>query len=273
MQSTFNLSDQEKAEIVFTERHISHLNSNIFDTNNPIHYTDQPLYSAKNDTNREFDVKNNIIDIPMQKNAAPPVGLNKAIQCFGIDTVLENITEFLASYQDKSFPLVSIGSGNGALEKLILERNNKTNIICIDPFPSSFSQIPIQLSPDYAYDLDLIGANPAIVENCLLLLNWCNPNYSTYDYDAIQRLKPVAFISIYETFRGGNGAAGGEQFYNYIHKTTDYKLIHSTQGIGSGLLIEWYQKCDYEENIIRTTTLPTDVVLEKPFGDEKCIIM
>jgi hypothetical protein len=57
-----------------------------------------------------------------------------------------------------------------------------------------------------------------------LFLNWCEPNDSTYDYEAIIKLKPVAVLSIYEIFRGQNGAAGGEMFFNWTKNNTDYHL-------------------------------------------------
>jgi hypothetical protein len=169
---------------------------------------------------------------------------------------MANMLAFLSNY--KNLPLVSIGSGNGLFEKLILKKNESTQIICIDPNPKSYSKIDVQLNPDYSYDIQLTTEKPDIINNCVLLLNWCCPNNSSYDYDAIINIKPVAFICIYETFMGSNGAAGGERFYGYIRNTKNYKLIHSTIGMDSGLLIEWYQKSDY--NLIPKHQLDTCVV-------------
>ena len=197
--------------------------------------------------------------------------MNKAIVHFGIKTVMDNMRQFIANYPT-DIALISVGSGNGALESRITEDCGK-NIICVDPDPKSYYRIPeIVKVPDYPLVKDLVSASPEIVGNCLLLLNWCNPNDSEYDFEAIQLLKPIAFISIYESFLGDSGAAGGEKFFKYIHNTDEYNLIHLTAGIESGLRIEWYQRSNVEH--VPTHDLETEVELEIPWEeDKKCLIM
>ena len=203
--------------------------------------------------------------------------MNKGITCFGIEQVMLNMEAFVSSYKD--IPLVSVGSGNGLLENEINSKCN-VNIICVDPDPSSYSKPPIVIQPHYNYVKDLINAKPIIVNNCLLLLNWCNPNMSEYDYEAIKLLKPVAFIAIYEEHYHSYGAAGGIKFYEYIHNNDEYNLVHSTKGYEdplmpinySVLLIEWYQK---KELITpNTEKLYSKVKLINIFDDNSdCLIM
>ena len=192
--------------------------------------------------------------------------MNKAINCFGTDTVFNNIGQFLNAYPGLN--LISIGSGNGLLENQIRIRFG-INIICIDPNPESYSRVPIVLAPNFPLVTDLIGVAPQLIGNCLILLNWCNPNKSRYDFDAIQSLRPIAFISIFESFMGGPGAAGGILFYEFIRTGNEYSLIHSTNGIDSGLLIEWHQQKDLP---IPQHNLEDEVDLIMPFN-ENCSIM
>jgi hypothetical protein len=165
--------------------------------------------------------------------------MNKAVKCFGTRTVMTNIGQFLNAYP--GINLISIGSGNGLLEDHI-KTEFGTNTICIDPNPESYSPPPIVTKPDFPSVTALIERSPELVGNCLILLNWCNPNESRYDFDAIQSLRPIAFISIFESYMEESGAAGGQLFYDYIRSNSEYSLIHSTNGIYSGLLIEWYQQ-------------------------------
>jgi len=192
--------------------------------------------------------------------------MNKAIKCFGSEVVMNNIKEFINQYPE--IPFVSIGSGNGLFEKTIQDEFG-IKIICIDPLPESYSPKPVVLYPEYKTTNELIEKNPEIILNCIMLLNWCNPNESTYDYDAIKELKPIAFISIYETYCGSNGAGGGEKFYNFIKDNKIYNCVHMTKGKKCGLKIGWYQK---KELKIPKIELEEEVDLEEEF-DEKCIIM
>jgi hypothetical protein len=77
---------------------------------------------------------------------------------------------------------------------------------------------------DYNSCDELINNNPAIIGNCILFLNWCLPNCSTYDFEAIIKLKPIAVLSIYEDYDGSNGSAGGKMFYDWTKNNTDYHL-------------------------------------------------
>jgi hypothetical protein len=144
----------------------------------------------------------------------------------------ENVVNIISSFYDKyKLPIVSIGSGTGVIEYLAKKKNNDINWICIenDPtmnFPPGSTQYIKEPLMNIVYNScdKLIESTPSIVNNCILLLNWCLPNDSTYDFEAIIKLKPLAVLSIYEIFEGSNGAAGGEMFFNWTNDNSDYHL-------------------------------------------------
>jgi hypothetical protein len=176
---------------------------------------------------------------------------NKGVGAFGLDTVLKNVEAFVrVSYparQDVTSdgapiafhagrkPLISIGSGNAHLEKLIQDQFG-VEIICVDPDPSAFNQappVPIAITPHFPRVSDLIESRPDLVGDCTLLLNWCPPNTSEFDYAAIIALKPLGFLAIFESFLGENGAAGGHSFFELVRGrdqfSSRYHLVHSTR--------------------------------------------
>ncbi len=154
---------------------------------------------------------------------------NKGIRSFGDKIVINLINEFSRYYDNINF--VSIGSGLGGIEYSSKQLYNNINWICVDPDPNNYhsdkSILPF-IKPQYNYCDDLIRDKPEIVGNCILFLNWCEPNKSRYDYDAIIALKPLGILTIYELFGNNNGAAGGELFHNYlIRNRLEYNMKRS----------------------------------------------
>lgn len=149
---------------------------------------------------------------------------NKGIKSFGSENVINIISSFYNTY---NLPIISMGSGSGVIEYLSKQKNDKIDWNCIDSsnivnFPIHTNSKPL-MDINYASCDKIIEVNPSIVGNCILFLNWCLPNESTYDFEAIIKLKPIAILSIYEIYKGSNGAAGGEMFFNWIHYNTDYQ--------------------------------------------------
>jgi hypothetical protein len=177
--------------------------------------------------------------------------LNKGIKSFGYENVINIINSFYNKY---NLPIVSIGSGIGTIEYLS-NKKYKINWICIDidnnpiHFPSYAHKYITEPLMNINYNScdELIKNNSSIIGNCVLFLNWCLPNESTYDYDAIIKLKPLAVLSIYEVYNNNNGCAGGEMFYNWTinsdyHLKEMYKLYYDNS-------ID--DDVEYEENDIR----------------------
>lgn len=156
---------------------------------------------------------------------------NLGIKSYGYKNIVDIISSFHNTYNTYNLPIISMGSGTGVIEYLAKKKNNDINWICIDNditmnFPLGANQYINQplMNIDYNSCDELIINKPDIINNCILFLNWCLPNDSTYDFDAIIKLKPIAVLSIYELFDGSNGAAGGELFYNWTENNTDYHL-------------------------------------------------
>jgi hypothetical protein len=212
---------------------------------------------------------------------------NKGVSSFGLDTVLENIAAFVqVSYPARQEninavdgepisggagrkPLVSVGSGNAHLEKRIQDQYG-VEIICVDPDPTAFNHaaFDIAIPPHFPLVSDLIANRPELVGDCTLLLNWCPPNTSEFDYDAILALKPLGFLAIFESFHGNNGAAGGHSFFEFVRGrdalSSQYQLVHATRASKEdkcGLLIEWHQRSDLPTPVHE---LETEVKLVKP---------
>lgn len=147
----------------------------------------------------------------------PTQYVNKGIMSFGIELVQKRLLD-----EQKRFsyvPMISVGSGMGGFESL----TPNINWILVDPDPMSYeyknSDImdkPIR-DPDYKYVKDLLADKPHIKGNCTLFLNWCDPNYSMYDYEAVIQLQPLMIFTIVEIYMGHCGAAGGELFHDFVH--------------------------------------------------------
>jgi hypothetical protein len=194
---------------------------------------------------------------------------NTGIKSFGYENVVDIISSFYNTY---NLPIVSMGSGTGVIEYLAKKKNNDINWICVDNdptmnFPPDANQYINQplMNIDYNSCDQLIEATPSIVNNCILFLNWCEPNESTYDYEAIIKLKPIAVLSIYEIFEGQNGAAGGEMFYNWTYDNTDYRLKEEYKLFADdydndnyefmNVYISWWQSNslnDFDDAVIRS---------------------
>ena len=147
---------------------------------------------------------------------------NKAIRSFGIDVFYDIFKKVNEKY---NLPIVSVGSGNGAFEQILIDKLN-LNIICIDPNPLKYNSNLLTkpfIEPHYKSVDEFI---PFYNGNCVLLLNWCEPNDSTYDYEAITKLRPISIISIYEIYHGGYGAAGGQKFFDYVKNNNEYKKLN-----------------------------------------------
>lgn len=175
--------------------------------------------------------------------------ISKGVRSFGIDVVTNALEQLVKKY---NVPVVSVGCGLAAIESLTMDkmRGYRNKWVLVDPKPLSyeFRRMPNRTFEhiDYATVGDLVKEHPEIIGKCTLFLNWCLPNESTYDYDAIKQLNPQCILSIFEVYRGSNGSAGGELFYKWFSrlpskfdldfpvlgsppKKSDYCVAHTTQ--------------------------------------------
>lgn len=163
---------------------------------------------------------------------SPVAFMNKGIKCFSCDVVLDHMRKFYQAYGGQ-LPIISVGSGIGAIEYLF-QIQDGIMITCVDPNPMSYAYVyqnsdltqPF-ITPHYSHVGDLIAECPDLVGHCLLFLNWCEPNQSKYDYDAIRQLQPVGVLTIIERFLGDAGCAGGQLFHNWMDSGEMTKIHES----------------------------------------------
>src|SRR5579872_530899 len=135
-------------------------------------------------------------------------GLQELHTVNGFGTLIDYMKELV------DFPVVSVGSGSGYVEKQCMERIKNLHMILVDPVnpaENDFDPVPNHLSQDPAYKFtsDLILDKPEIVSNCHLFLNWPlpDPNEDVYDYEAILLLKPKKIIICCEI----SGSSGSQK--------------------------------------------------------------
>lgn len=184
----------------------------------------------------------------LPKEGLKEMCVSKGVRSFGIDIVSCALEQLVQKYD---VPVVSVGCGLAAIESLTMDKMHgyRNKWILIDPEPLSytFRRMPNKTFEriDYATVDDLVNTQPEIIGNCTLFLNWCIPNESTYDYEAIKKLNPQCILSIFEVFMGSNGSAGGKLFYKWFShlpskfdidfpalesspQKSDYCVAHST---------------------------------------------
>jgi hypothetical protein len=135
---------------------------------------------------------------------------------------ITELVKYLNVFTDK--PIVSVGCGPGLYEAETLKLNPRLDFIMVDPDPRSFENVEPKLAIDAATVPDLIKTRPELVGKCVLLLIWPNPNESTYDYQAVELLNPVAVVTIYEA----KGAAGGDQFHCWLSTVGAKSAVETT---------------------------------------------
>jgi hypothetical protein len=170
------------------------------------------------------------------------------VKSFGNNVVVSYI-KAMNSIEPIELPVVSVGSGLAQIEHEAQKSCPTLKWICVDPNPTSYHDnelaCPIFIQPSYDVVETLIKQQPKVVDNCKLFLNWCLPNFSTYDYEAIILLKPSVVLCIYEEFEGNWGAAGGMKFFKWINdKNKPYREI---------------SKCTLTKNPIHTSDTLYDI--------------
>lgn len=184
---------------------------------------------------------------------------NLAIKSYGTQVSEDILLKFVESYD---LPVVSVGSGSAKLEYSVWQKNEKIRWICVDPEPKSWCAGEVMIKPEYTSVENLVAAEPNLVGKCVLFLNWCFPNESRYDYDAMTILQPVAFLSTVEFFElvfddSPNGSAGGKMFHDFIQNSDKHgyalcfnsTLYYENESSEPPLDIRfiWYQKTDYPQ--------------------------
>ena len=141
-----------------------------------------------------------------------PGTINPAVKTFGFDQI---IAVFNALPIRK---IISVGSGSGTLEE-ILNRGD-FHVYTVEPEPGMWNDCAPDLvaRPTASSVSELLTTRPDIFNNFILLLNFCLPNASSYDMDAITATDPSIIVAIVESL----GGAGGDAFWGWINEQEIY---------------------------------------------------
>jgi hypothetical protein len=142
-----------------------------------------------------------------------------------VEQVFILIRDLLRSHPE--LPIVSLGSGNGAVEYLLSKWcNNSSNWILLDPSPLSWSTGKLFMAPDYPRDKDLMEAKPEIYNNCILFLNSTDPRGSNYDEKCVKKLRPLFIILLTNLRHCVDFKSGTPALKRYLdHEEHYYQLI------------------------------------------------
>lgn len=146
------------------------------------------------------------------------------VESIGISSVIDFFKKAIELYD---LPIISVGSGCAALEK-VLEDELNIQIICVDPDPLSYASIEEPfIYPQYPTVEDMIKVRPEYIDSCILFTCNAEPTISEedipYDYNAIQLLRPKILISIYDDI---DGISGSSKFIQWVEDNED-KIIRS----------------------------------------------
>lgn len=171
---------------------------------------------------RETSIPNAPKKLSMFEKAPEIPVLNPALRQLGID-ILEQY--FATIYNETTDPIVSIGSGNGHVERHMEIVFGKP-ICCVDP-----NQIPNQnqdlyKTSEYLNVHDLLNVMPNLKNNSTLFINWSTPNDSTYDFEAIKAVNPTNVLVVFESTGSGGGTLF-QKWLNFCGVVTDEKFTKS----------------------------------------------
>lgn len=201
---------------------------------------------------------------------------NKAVRCFGLSLIMDYLQQAAGHYR---VPVVSVGSGNGLVERdlenavVCANTGLRPTVYCVDPDPESYLGPPVFKQPDAASTTALLGQHPELVGNCILFLNWPEPNGCTWDMEAVVALQPQAIIAVIERFGNSYGAAGGELLHRFLYDSEDqtYAMVMETKtDLDADLdpIVIWKHRSDLAKPEV---SLPDVVMAEE--GGGGCSLM
>jgi len=241
-----------------------------------------------------------IVSTPLdkKKNGQTSYIFNSYLYHTDIKKMLETMHEFIIYYKK---PVVSVGSGNGCLEQIYLNIYGDTNkIICIDPDPvewyDELSQTDTKNAVGQKYcrndevSVDvLLSKRPELKNNCVIFINWSYPNGPEYDYEAIQKLKPLGILLVsapkidkdemkhqrYEHIKNllEIFPAGTPKLHKYLLTTQDYKRVQLICINNTNLMTEWFTNKDDQSEIKPTNILELPKIFNKTEAEKSLINM
>lgn len=171
---------------------------------------------------------------------------SKGILYLGVENFLSTAVTFCHDVaREGRMPIVSVGSGDGSIERKIAETyreryGTNLDIILVDPDPK-FEYIVHYRDVD-----ELIEKRPGIIGHCSLLIIWpvqqAN-NFDSYDIEAVRTLLPYGLLTVYES----NGGSGSQDFIKFLRSSTDdFVMPYEDMGLWNhmGVIIDIEEDCD-----------------------------
>jgi hypothetical protein len=123
--------------------------------------------------------------------------------------------------QQNNFPCVSIGSGRGSIERRL--EDGRDIIICVDPNPTSYQRVSRTFPdkpPKYKDVHELKAAEPNLIGQCNILLNWPNPDKEgRFDLESILLLHPRRVLLVIDT----TGGSGSDELLCWLQSLPSFK--------------------------------------------------
>lgn len=171
--------------------------------------------------------------------------------------------------------IISVGSGNGVVERMLAEKKKK--VICIDPAFNEWLSVPdglintIAMQPNYLNVDEALKQEPLIMRHATLFLNWCYPTAGPYDIRAVTRIKPMYIVCVYDENRISGSTLFHKDIKNckYGYIPNNYKIVCTTRKIcnfhdgfaATVMVLRLYQCIDITETLDQRTITKLDVLL------------
>ena len=150
-------------------------------------------------------------------------------------TAGEELVNKMISTIPKDAKIISVGSGNGVLERYIQDKMER-NIICIDPLFNGFNTVKKEdimytKQPDFATVDEYLNTREFTSTKTCLLLNWPYPTgylnvaygeeYAKEDYDieAVEKLNSDYIVGLFGEYAGSN------QFKKFMFNSENYRTM------------------------------------------------
>lgn len=190
-------------------------------------------------------LQSGLLEEPLKKNIksmfdeAPSIPvLNHALQQIGL-SVLEQYFDAISKFS--ADPIVSIGSGNGYVERHMEQLFGKS-IYCVDPNHVPNTNSELYKTSEYDDVYNLLESKSDLCDQSTMFINWSSPNESTYDFEAIKAMNPNNVLIVFESTGSGGGRIL-QKWLNFCGMVTDeeptqsditlysfpkYHVVHST---------------------------------------------
>ena len=120
---------------------------------------------------------------------------------------------FISTARENGLTIYSVGSGSATIEARC--EIEGARIVCVDPDPSSYCgpDERVMIQPLYSSAKDAATDRPDTVGDCALMLIRASPDRASYDYNALETLRPKLVLSVYCV----DGTDGSMNFHAMLH--------------------------------------------------------